>query len=180
MDAHTQHELAALLGAERLAAGLTLLQQLHARWRQLVSGKLRYGPGDGYYARYFLYYLAPALEAIAHDGWVERHLHDFGLLARSPALMQCCRTTALELFGLEAFHVAVQFNPCADGLVQKLCHEPGDRRDHARQIARDVMFYSVADGTYPPPGCGHAGRRMCTATDSGVVDLGEWSTYGRY
>ena len=85
-----------------------------------------------------------------------------------------------ELFGFEAFHLAVQFNSCSDELVRKLCHDAGDRHDHARQIARDVMLYGVADGTYPPPGIGYGGqRRMYTATDRAVVDLGDGSNYER-
>jgi hypothetical protein len=172
MEAHPRHDLSDLLGPERFEAGLAALRDLHASWQDLVGGLLREGTGDEHYARYFLYYLTPALEDIARDGWIERHLRDYALLATSPALAPCCRTTVVELFGLAAFHVAVQFNPCADGLVQRLCHDPGDVRDHARQVARDVMHYSVADGTYPPPGLSHTGTRMYTATHRGALDLG--------
>ena len=42
-----------LLGDDRLASGVTTLQDLHARFRKLVAGVLRYGPGDDLYARYF-------------------------------------------------------------------------------------------------------------------------------
>jgi hypothetical protein len=180
VDAYTQHILSGLLGPERLSAGVAALEHLQRGFRELCRGALREGPGDDYYARYFLYYLTPALEAITHDGWVDRHQRDFALLATSPALAPCCRATAIELYGFDAFHVAMQYNACADGLVQRLCHDPGDRRDHVRQIARDVMFYSVADGTYPPPGTTHDGTRLYTATHRGILDLGEWSAYGRY
>jgi len=175
MDA--RHTLNALLGAERLAGGVAALERLHARWRDLCSGTLRRGPAefDEDYAQYHLYYLVPSLEAIAADGWVERHLRDFALLATSPSLAPCCRRTVVDLFGFEAFHVAVQFNSCSDDLVRKICHDPGDVRDHVRQIARDVMHYSIANGTYPPPGRSAPGR-MYTATWSSVLDLGDWPT----
>jgi len=179
MDELTRHSLSRLLGPERLGEGLATLQQLQAKFRLLCTGTLRKGPaecrpGGGFYARYFLYHLTPALEEIGHEGWVDRHLCDFAMLAASPALAPCCRSVVLDLFGFEPFHVAVQFNPCSDELVRKICHEPGDRRDHVRQIARDVMRYAVADGTYPPPGRSYPGTSMYTSTDSDVLDLGGW------
>jgi len=179
MDEPTHHSLSQSLGSERLESGVATLQQLQARFRALCAGALRKNPADDepgneYYARYFLYYLTPPLEEIAREEWVDRHLRDFALLAASPALAPRCRAVVLDLFGFEAFHVAVQFNPNSDGLVRKVCHTSGDQRDHVRQIARDVMHYSVADGTYPPPGRFYPGRCMYTATHSGILDLGEW------
>ena len=68
--------LASQLGDERWRAGVDVLEQLQARWRELLSGDLRYGPGDDFYARYYLCYLTPSLEAIGDEGWVERHVRD--------------------------------------------------------------------------------------------------------
>jgi len=109
------------------------------------------------YSSWHGYERSPALEAIAGVGWVERHLGDFVLLAESPGLGDCCRATARELFGVPAFHVSIQFFPVADGLVQRLCHDPLDKLEHVRRTAGQLTYYrEAACGSYPPPGWGGA------------------------
>jgi hypothetical protein len=163
-----------LVPADRLSAGIRTLEHLHARFRELVSGRLCVALDDVWdkgYGSWHMYYLPPAVEAIAHDGWVERHLYDIGLLANSPALPDCCRGTVIDLFGTEAFHVTVQANSRSDEFVRIVCHHPGDRFELVRRIAGQTTHYSVAYGSYSPPGMDTPrGCRRYTATHARVFD----------
>jgi hypothetical protein len=141
---------------QRLEQGLHTLRELHARIRMLLEGGMtRVLDHDDYgYAGWFIHLKTPALCEIARQGWVERHLHDFALLAESPALGDCCRATVVELFGVEAFHVAIQHYPVSDGLVKGLCHGAGDKVDQVRRITGQLINLRLASGSYPPPGMG--------------------------
>jgi len=148
--------LASMMPIQRLDQGIHTLRELHTRIRELLEGKLRrtlehddYGCTDWY-----IHLITPAIRAIASDGWVERHLYDFTLLAESPALSECCRATVLELFSEEAFHVAIQHYPLSDGLVQALCHELGDKVQRIQRIAGQLTYLRLAHGSYPPTGIG--------------------------
>jgi hypothetical protein len=140
--------------AEQLDRGIRTLYALHARVGELLEGRLRRTlERDDYgYAGWYIHLRTPALVAIASEGWVDGHLHDFALLAESPALGDCCRATVIDLFGVECFHVAIQHYPVSDGLVQVLCHEPGDKVQRIRRIAGQLVFLRSVCGSYPPPG----------------------------
>src|SRR5262245_56480305 len=120
---------------------------------------------------WYVYRLNPAMKSIAAPGWLERHLADVLLLLRSPHLADCCRATVAELFGLPAFHVAVQTFPVSDGLVRNLCHQGGDRREAARRMAGQLTYFSTAFGRYPPPGVDcPRGHDVCMANMGPVFD----------
>jgi hypothetical protein len=97
---------------------------------------------------------------------VQRHLHDFALLAESPALAECCRSSALELFGVPAFHAAIQHYPLADGLVRELCHGHWDKLERIRRIAGQLIYLRSTYGSYPPSG----GPEDAVSSDSPVFD----------
>lgn len=150
------YRLISRISAQQVAHGTRVIQELHERVRLLLAGGLtRMLDHDDYgYAAWFIHLKTPALCQIASEGWVERHLHDYALLAESPALADCCRRTVIDLFGVESFHVAVQHYPVSDGLVQLLCHYPGDRVERIRRIAGQLVNLRLARGSYPPPGTG--------------------------
>ena len=163
--------LFASIPPNRLEQGRRRLDHVHERIRDLVRGALCTPldrPEDFGYGSWHLFQKSPQLDAIAADGWPERHLQDFALLAESPALGDCCRATLLELFGVDALHVAIQFFPISDGLVQSICHESGDKRAIAKRIASELTNYRVAYGSYSPPS---PGFDCHVATHGPAVDL---------
>lgn len=153
-DDDPRSRLAARIPPNRLDRGVHTLTELHVRVRRLLGGVLcRTLEHEDYgYAGWYIHLKTPALEEIASDGWVDRHLHDFAMLAEAPALPDCCRATVIELFGVESFHVAIQHYPISDGLVQVLCHTPGDKILRIRRIAGELVYLRSACGSYPPPG----------------------------
>jgi len=144
--------VALLVPAERLERGITALERVHADTRALVEGRgTRTLEHDDYgYAGYYIHLLTPALRAIAADGWVERHLADFALLATSPELADCCRATVVELFGVQAFHVAIQHYALSDGLVRELCHGHWDKIQTIRRIGGQLVHLRTTYGSYRP------------------------------
>ena len=155
----TLDHLRSRVPSAQLERGVRALRSLSEGSRKLLAGRgLRVlGQGDGGYASWHGYDHSPALEAIATQGWVERHLADFAGLAQAPGLDDCCRTTVCELFGEPAFHVAIQFFPESDGLVRNLCHASLPRVEHVKRVARQLTNYRHAPcGGYRPPGWGHA------------------------
>ena len=144
------------ISTQQVEHGVRVLRELHDRVRLLLAGRLTrtLDHDDDGYAAWYIHLRTPALYAIAGDGWVDRHLHDFALLAESPALSDCCRQTVADLFGVASFHVAIQHYPVSDGLVQSLCHTPGDRVERVKRIAGQLINLRLAQGSYPPPGIG--------------------------
>lgn len=150
------YRLISRISAQQVAHGTRVVQELHERVRLLLAdGMTRMLDHDDYgYAFWYIHLKTPALYEIAREGWVEKHLHDFALLAEAPALAACCRQTVINLFGVESFHVAIQHYPVSDGLVHSLCHCPGDRVERIRRIAGQLVNLRLARGSYRPPGLG--------------------------
>lgn len=145
--------LSTLMSFSKLNEGIRVLEHLHGKIRDLVNGKL-YIPLDylldGGYGMWHSYFLDTSVSSIAKEGWVFKHLTDITLLAKSPVLAECHKTVIAELFGVEAFHIAIQGNPVSDNLVKTIYEYTGDRKEFAKRIAGQMTFYISAYGSYPP------------------------------
>jgi hypothetical protein len=96
---------------------------------------------------YYGYDFADNLKEIGTDNWVNKHLVDIALLAKSSELNPMERKIVLDLFDNMNFHTAVQGSPVSDGLVKEIA-----KRKEEGLSVEDYLRYVVKGLVHPVEG----------------------------